>query len=373
MDLPPEAVIDRLEVAGFSVQPPRIEFEERLPASSRGSLMHIWTLDFTAPRAIEVVSVRDVYVAGEGIVFDRDLNAVRLNLTQQTPEQIETARTALRQALAAGQMARLPGPTVLCVKPGWGNYGHWLFEMLPKADHVFRRLDAPDARYLVPQTGGRMAEVVSGSLARIGIPADRIDLYGHHPVALDEVLLVVGLSNHGIFMSPKVLETLDRVAADIPAGRTRRVYVRRKSPAYRRFVNEKQVGAFYARRGYTIVSPEDLSFAAQVALFKGADRVAGTASAALAGIGFCRPGTDVKMFYPASMEDTFYWFIAQHRGLAFRDIRCEQAGPSQTFLPWDSDLRIEPAALAALEAESDLARSDRWRWMPSRLTSWLGR
>ncbi|WGJ14344.1 glycosyltransferase 61 family protein [Methylocapsa sp. D3K7] len=307
-----------------------------------------WRIGDFPERKVEIIKLRDVFVSGEGLVFNHDLNVFHRTITQQIPDHIEQARIALKTAIASGNLKEIDGPAVLCVKPGWGNYGHWLIEMLPKVSVAAQLLPDANLKFIVPGTTGLMNDVIEDSLALIGIDIERLIKYTPSPMRVRELILVDGLTAHGSYMSPLVFGPLDWIASQVQPGESQRIYIRRKIPAYRQFVNEDEVCEVLARKGFTIVSPEEHCFRDQVSFFKGAKQILGITSAALTSLCFCGPGTNVTMFYPSVMPDTFYWFIAEHRKLKFKDIRCELGGAPKTHNAWDGALKISPDELLEL-------------------------
>ncbi len=335
----------RIAVAspGFTASPPVVDAPDRIPSGIRATLDSVWTSGPFAPREVEVLRVPHAYLAEEGLVFDDDLNVVAGSITDQPPHHVDQARAELATAIASGSVVERDGPLVLCVKPGRANYGHWLVEMLPKADLAMRVFPGEPLGVLVPDVEGGMRAVVADSLARLGIPSGRVVPGLRTPERVSDLVVVSGLTVHGSYMSPLVFRTLDKLASGIATlPGHERIFVRRRVPAYRRIWNEEAICDVLLARGYAVVSPEEHPLERQIAMFKGARQVIGTASAALTNIAFSRPGTEAAILYPASMSDTFYWFIAQHRRLDYRDIRCEEIGPQRTHLTYDRDLMTEP-------------------------------
>lgn len=334
----------RIAVAspGFAASAPVIRAPDLIPEETRSILDRVWTGGPFAPREIEVFRLPRAYLAGEGLVFDDDLDVVAGSITQQPPEHVATARDALVRAVASGSVIERDGPLVLCVKPGRANYGHWLVEMLPKADIAMRAFPGEAPGMLVPDLEGGMRAVVADSLARLGVPAGRVVPGLTTPERVRDLIVVSGLTVHGSYMSPLVFRTLDTLASGIaPLPGHERIFVRRRLPAHRRIWNEEAICDLLAAKGYAVISPEDHTLERQIAMFKGARQVIGSASAALTNIAFSRRGTEAAILYPASMADTFYWFIARHRRLDYLDIRCEEVGPRRTHLSYDRELMTE--------------------------------
>lgn len=343
----------RIAVAspGFATSVPVIAAPGLIPAEVRSILDPVWTRGRFAPREIEVLRVPQAYLAEEGLVFDDDLNVVAGSVTDQPPHHVADARASLAAAIASGSVVERDGPLVLCVKPGRANYGHWLVEMLPKADIAMQAFPGEPLGMLVADVEGGMRAVVADSLARLGVPAGLIVPGLRTPERVRDLIVVSGLTVHGSYMSPLVVRTLDALASGIaPLPGHERIFVRRRLPAYRRIWNEEAICEVLRAKGYAVISPEDHTLGRQIAMFKGARQVIGTASAALTNIAFSRPGTEAAILYPASMSDTFYWFIAQHRRLDYRDIRCEEIGPQHTHFAYDRDLMTEPGMWQSLLA-----------------------
>ena len=340
-----DAVIDQNDVIAsvlspaFSTTHPFVENHDSIPASVRDATRYTLEQRFFSSRDVRVISLNDVYVVGEGLVFDKEQRLYTELLSQQAPQTIAACRAELSSAIEAGDVIDHADATVLCVKPGWQNIGHWLIEMLPMAD-LARQALGHDLRVLIDNPGSSVGEAILFSLASIGVELREIDQHTHHPQRFKQLVLVSGLTVHSFYMSPLVMKTLDKVAAGVKDASVRKLYVSRTTPSYRRFANESEVCRLMREAGLQVFGAEAYSFEESIGLFKGADLVLSTANAALARICFCKPGTRVVVFYPFNMADTFFWFIAQLRGLEYVEVRCAAAGPSKTHLPWDSDVTL---------------------------------
>jgi hypothetical protein len=169
--------------------------------------------------------------------------------------------------------------------------------------------------------------------------------FDEQPFRVDRLLVVDGLAEHGSYMSPLVAECLQDLTAGIGPGPHGRILVTRAPGAQRRLRGEAELARVAEADGIHAVDPGALPFAEQVALFKGARKVAGAMGAGLANIGFALPGTEVCVAAPGAMPDTFYWFLASLRGLRYTEIRCSSAAPG-----WDGEIVLDPEARAALLA-----------------------
>jgi capsular polysaccharide biosynthesis protein len=340
---PAGACIQTVESPGFQADPPFMVREELLPANWRRLLDAVWEQGWFPPRPVRFLRLRDVFVVFEGLVFDKYGDVYRASVTGHSPAEIEAAAAQLRDAQRRGAVAVELAPAVLLKKRGANNYGHYLIEMLPKAHLARTRLGLADLRYVVADEGGRLGASIADSCAMLGIAPDRLVRCGHGPVFFREVIVVDGLTEHGRYMSPLVMECADALAAGVPPEGAERIYVTRRSAAYRRLANEAALAPLLQRHGYATVDPGAISFRAQVAAFRAARRVIGVDGAGMTNIVFAPPGAVVTCLTPGTMPEAFYWFLCLHRGHAFRDVRLpEQGGEPPGFPPWCGDLAPEP-------------------------------
>ena len=73
----------------------------------------------------------------------------------------------------------------------------------------------------------------------------------------------------------------------------RRIVLSRRGFAQRQLLNEAEIVATLAQRGFEVVHPETLTFAEQIATYHAADIIVGSASSALTNCIFCHPGAKV--------------------------------------------------------------------------------
>ena len=343
ISLPTGTDLLTLPSPAFEAPPPAIRHRERVPPGVLRSMEATWAPGRFEERRVRVLWLRDVWVAKEGLVFDRDGALYHQTVTQHSADWIADAQAAVLEAIARGNTAPdRDGPVVLCKKRGVGNYGHWMMEMLPKAHLVHNRLPELNARFLVAHAPGHLNDSMAFSLSMLGIDLARTLVADDTPWRFADLVVVDGLSEHGVYMSPLALEAADAVARNVaPAGKDR-LFVTRQATGFRRVVDEDALIAHAQARGYTMVEPGLLPLPEQVALFKGATRIVGTMGAAMTNIVFAPPGASVVTLTPAGMPDTFFWFIATLRGLDYTEVRCAQDGPVRGIMPWDTDLILDP-------------------------------
>lgn len=345
INLPDDAVILSLTSPGFDAAYPRVVNKDLIPQPILQSMEWAWNTRHFSERPVRVLRLADVWVAKEGLVFDRQGTLYRETITQHSAGEIEQAHAAVLAAMERGGPEAEPdagGPVLLCKKRGIGNYGHWMMEMLPKAQLVHRHLPELGARFLVAHAPGHLNDSMAQSLSMLGIDLARTLVADDTPWRFADLLLVDGLSEHGGYMSPLVLDGVKALAGCVPVAGAERLFVTRRATGFRRVVGEDELIAHAQARGYTLVDPGALTLPQQVSLFKGATRIVGVMGAAMTNIAFAPPGARVVTLTPAGMPDTFFWFIATLRGLDYAEVRCPQSGPVRGNMPWDTDLVLSP-------------------------------
>lgn len=297
-----------------------------------------------AAHEIIVREYKDVFIAGQGLAIRAaDYAIYRSTITQHTDYDLKFGVDLVQRAQAEGSSLRLDQPCVICVKPGEDNYGHWLIEMLPRAAYA-RSLGLVNLKYVVPDKPA-LAQVIRDSLQLLKI--DESDIVpAKNPVQAHNAYGVYGMTQHGFFMSPKVLECLDEIGSKVRAASSNRIYVTR-GDRHRRFQDEAGVCSLLKQYGYEVIDPAKLTLKQQIAAFKGAREIVGGMGAAMTNIAFARPDTKVTIFAPAAMSDNFYWFLTGIRGQQYQEIRCPAAPERKGLGRWDHDLAVPPQEVAA--------------------------
>jgi capsular polysaccharide biosynthesis protein len=321
--------------------PPEVWHRDRISSDALFQMERIWKRIWFPGRTIRLRALRNVYVAQEGLVLHQDLAPETSTIRQHTKTDVADAQAAITEAAAAGRLARLQGDIVLCRRPGTGNYGHFLLEMLPMAYFAAQHWNRP-ARFMVQNTGGPLEGIMIQALARLGISGTAIIQAGREPVLVENLVVVEGLTDHGAYISPLVFHCLDQISQGIAAAAHENIFVSRGRALTRTLDHEAEISAHAALQGFGTFQPGNCSFADQVAVFKGASRIVGVAGATLSNIAFAQPGSEIIMLTPAHMPDTFFWFLCSLRGLKLIDIRC-QSRPSDIGNPsWDGALSLDP-------------------------------
>ncbi len=346
-------LIAQIESPEFPVQYPHVVNRHLLDPSAQSAMEYSWSRKLFETHPIRIFKLRNVFVAGEGIVFDRSGRHDPQFITQQANDHIARAQSEVLQAISDNHFQVKTDPCVLCVKPGWQNYGHWLMEMLPVANIVNRVVDSSRLKFLV--SGGypeAMKRVVRQSLDLCAVPEPNIEIYGHVPTFFETLYCVQGLTMHGIYMSPLVFNAIDKLSEPARPTPSRRLYIKRGEGLSRSIVN---AGAFEKRllaQGFSVIEPEKLDFAEQIAQFKGAESIVGIAGAGMTNIAFSGSNANVVILYPQSMPDTFFFFIATHRHLNLTDVRCQEVDNSLTHNSWDRKITLSEGDIDAIIARA---------------------
>jgi hypothetical protein len=336
-DIPKDAVQRRIVSPAFTMAYPEVWHADRIPPDVLRVVEHRWKQSQFPPGEVTISLLNNVVVASEGLVFTSTLDVLRPSIAGFNTDSIDRSRSAVATGLKAGSMPNIKGTVVLCKKRGARNYGHWIMEMLPKA-FLARRACSYPISYMIQSTADPLSSVMRQSLSRINIEQTELVEVDDGPVHVEQLLMVDGLTRHGSYMSPLVMECIDALSAGIqPEGATH-LLVLRSGQRSRHFIDEAEILTMATRQGYLLADPASMPLERQIACFKAAKRVVGVMGAAMTNIAFSQPGAEVFCLAPAGMPDTFFWFISGLRGLQFNDVRCEQVLPVRGPAPWETDL-----------------------------------
>ena len=351
---PGEDPVIELEMPSFLMPPAERWHAERVPPSAQQAMN--WNIKriLFHRRTVRLRAVRNVFVTQEGLVLHPDLTVEHCTIRQHSQADIDIGRKLVRLGQEMGAIMPLQGDVVLCRRPGSGNYGHFLVEMLPIAYTASQHWPRP-ARFMVQAADPPLAGVMAECLDRLGIPANLRIVAGRTPVLVECLVIVEGLTDHGSYIAPLAMECLDRLSANIPAGTQENLFVTRGAVRTRKLRDEAAIMRRARARGFQCVAPGTLPFAAQVAAFKGARRIVGVMGATLSNLVFAPRGAQAFVLAPANMPDTFFWFICGLRGIRMIDLRCAGAPGQQDDTGWDGEVILDPADEAAVFASPDRA------------------
>jgi hypothetical protein len=336
---PDGSILSSRLVPGEQMPRPRLSYPELMPQPVRDVLSNTWG-SYRPEKEIKFHLLEEVFVVGDGLVFDRNLALYGPTTTNfidwQIAEAFETLRTGIKQANVKRYESAL-----LCGQAGLSNYGHWLIEMLPIAFLARDCVLSHGWDLFVPHIYPWMAAVVRDSLSRLKIEAERVFENDGRPIWFRKLLVVTGITQHGKYYLPVTAECLQEIASDVEPDGSESIWVSRLGEN-RALAQEEEVNRLLSARGWRVIFPGKMSLREQIAACKGARHLAGVDGAGLTNIGFMPSGGNVTAFTPANMPDLFFWGLAANRKLSFHEVRCPITPPTDTATPWDGKLLIDP-------------------------------
>lgn len=330
----------------FPVVYPHLVNPELISDGSRHAMEMSWSRENFPARQVDFFRLPRAFISNEGLVFDEDLRVIEQSTQYHAADLIDRCRADIATRLATGHINRQVGPSVVVKRPASGNYYHYLAEMFPRASIAHALLGDYRLRdrkpfYIVNRTAVGLLDAMYQSLRQIGVGLDQLLVLDNDPVQCEELFFVHGVTDHGSFMSPLVVGALAALARTVPPAPRHKLFIARKSGG-RMLCNEAALTARMVAAGYTVVDPGAISLQDQVATFRGAAVVVGVLGAAMTNIAFCDPGTPVAVITAGCYPDTCFWFIAQHRGLPYLEVRCDQVeNPPVIGGNWDFVIRDE--------------------------------
>ena len=332
-------LIRSLDAPNYTMHAPNIKELDSIPASVRSVLQPSWDTREVPGRPVSIYQFRDVYLALEGLVFTEDGRPIDVTRTHHSDMEICEGMMMVAEARSKGSAVTIE-KGVLAESRGASNYGHFILEMLPRAWLARSRLNL-NWPAIIHAAGTQIQEVSRQALHCAGFLADEVLAVSRDAVFVRDLIFVDGLIGSP-YISTIVLDCLDELTAQVSAAGARKVYVPRAPAFTRDFEDEPAAAAALADLGFERTPTFGMTFEAQVALFRGATEIVGVTGAALTNILFCRPGTRVVVFSPASAAELLFWLIAEKRGLIYEEVRCFEVGPQLGALPWDRLIRVTP-------------------------------
>ncbi|MBW8750262.1 MAG: glycosyltransferase family 61 protein, partial [Propionibacteriales bacterium] len=223
----------------------------------------------------------------------------------------------------SSQAEQLPGRWFNLDSEWPGHYGHLLTEVLGKMwawDRV-REL-APDVKCLLTvQPDRQPQELVPFELdilAAFGISVDDVQVFDR-PVRPQALYSATSMFSLPDYVHPDMAGVWDRVgdhlAAEAPtSGGPRRIFCTRPADHKRSCTNAADVEALFGRHGFEVVRPELLPLPEQVALFRGADVIAGFGGSAVFTSALCTTPKTVVTVAPTTYTARNEHLIAAVRG-----------------------------------------------------------
>ncbi|MEO6263963.1 MAG: glycosyltransferase family 61 protein [Luteimonas sp.] len=233
-----------------------------------------------------------------------------------------------------GQDAWVPGPvdpsTTIQVEeafsllgPQTGAFGDWMYTALPRYVAADMSGHLPAVPVLVDKGLPRsildsLRMMLRPGVEIIQVPAFRSVSVGRlwcspslHYAPAREVMdhrykFDYSTPSPAAFLS--VVREINRRATPAPmsSGAFGRVFLARKPSRWRKMVNHAAIEDVARARGFAIVYPEDLDFASQVALIRGAKHVVAPEGSAITLMYFANPGTRLCILNHPIIETTAY-------------------------------------------------------------------
>jgi capsular polysaccharide biosynthesis protein len=223
----------------------------------------------------------------------------------------------------SSQADRLPGPWFNLDSEWPGHYGHLLTEVLGKMwawDQV-REL-APDVKCLLTVQPERQPQQLLpfelDILGAFGITADNVHVFDR-PCRPETLYSATSMFSLPDYVHPDMAAVWDRVGDHLAARATatdgpRRIFCTRPQDHKRSCTNAADVEGLFGRHGFEVVRPELLPLPEQVALFRGADVIAGFGGSAVFTSALCRTPKTIVTVAPTSYTARNEHLIAAVRG-----------------------------------------------------------
>ncbi|MGW5837773.1 glycosyltransferase family 61 protein [Methylorubrum extorquens] len=296
-----------------------------------------WSLEHKGDSRWSVRSLKNVIVAGEGLVLNEKLSVLNTSITQHTKAEISAAIKEIDNS----SLPYYPDSYLLLKKRGCTNYGHWIIEVLPKLSLLngttfFSSL-------LLPQCDGKMYDVIDNSIKMISGDLYRKEYVTSSPVRVRELIVVDGLTQHGIHMSPLALSAARDLRNSATPSHDKRVFVSRQSVHTRKISNFDEVSNLLKDYDFQIVDPSQLSLKDQIDIFAGADIIVGTMGAGMTNIVFSNPSSFVVNLAPSNMPDTFFYLLSCHKQHHYIEMRCKVNSKQGA---WDGDIHVNLTELS---------------------------
>ena len=339
------------ESAAFRVEYPSVRNIELVNRGVLRAMEESWGKSIFPEHKLEVFRIHGAYFSEECLILDDELRVIENASDGYTDQEVQRVIVRICDLLQAKLLPHYRGPAVVAKRRAAGNYGHFMMEMLPMGiiGHAYCK-DGPETLILLHRSPPPMLDAALRAYRLLGAPLNRLIILGElEPLHVEELVIVRGLTKHGTYMSPLCVATVAALGDHIVPGPHKKIIVRRL-PGWQRgrtLINEDELCARLAQQGYQAIEPGSMSLEEQIAAFSGADYVVGAAGAALTNIVFCKPTTRVTSLVPAHFPDTFFWFIATHKRLAYSEIRCDV--PDRGDLDQKADFRIRESDIQWLE------------------------
>ena len=203
---------------------------------------------------------------------------------------------------------------------GSQGYFHWMFDVLPRINLLLRsQVDWNSIDKFILSSCHLPFQ--KETLAKVGIPKDRIIESRNYPHVKADQLLVPSLAGKTgnmpdwacNFIRDKFLVDNNDKKSELP----RRIYISRAQANTRRLLNEDELMNFLNQLGFRRVFLESLSVAEQALLFANAEVIVAPHGAGLTNLVFCKSGTKVIEIFSPQYVNVCYWSLSNQVGLDY--------------------------------------------------------
>lgn len=251
----------------------------------------------------------------------------------------------LRWRLRLPPIQHLKGQIITLARLSGWNYAHWIMDVLPRLAIVGRAgVDWKKADGFI--VNGPESDFKKDTLELLGIPLEKCFWTSKNSHFRCETLLAPSLTCEPNETPPWVVEFLRDAFAKKTSSEssTKRIYISRAKAGFRKLLNEHEIMALVAKRGFQNVICEDLPFREKVGLFSSAEAVVGAHGAGLIHLAFCRPGTKVLEFYSPRYVNNNFWTLSNAGGLEYGYVMGKGKRPRRNNDPHDAecDILVDP-------------------------------
>ncbi len=195
-------------------------------------------------------------------------------------------------------------PMLFVFGPGFPVFGHWLLDFLPRVAIAQRVLGEVFKQLVIPLPEDTPDWVRDMLRFFCGVPAGQIRTFSHltERLVCDRVCLPSFGHDGDYALHSFVRDFLGSFRPLEPLRVKRRICLSRRNferstrGAWRVLENREAFERMAIAHGYDLVTPEDLSFVAQVALFRSAECIIGEHGSGMHAAVFADPGTLVASF-----------------------------------------------------------------------------
>ncbi|MGU3329545.1 glycosyltransferase family 61 protein [Methylobacterium mesophilicum] len=254
---------------------------------------------------------RDAFVSDIAIIYKSHGEIVE----QSKVDQASLHSMHHLETFCSNGIQHISGEAAFVFKAGKENYGHLLIEMLPKLEIVDKLAPNCDT-LLVPTLPTALWQIVQDIVRTMYGTRFKLVRMESALVRVDKLVLPGPVTKHNWRKSDIVntfVEKLVHTYADlsrISCGE--KIYVSRARYSNRALINEAAIEDLFKERGFTVIYPEELSFADQISIFSKTKVIAGSMGAALTNLCFMAPNTSTIMI-DNGMCDLFFYDLASIR------------------------------------------------------------